>query len=115
MLDPTALTRRATAVTARARRVPREQLERGTDLHGSAGACAAWPAIRAHPPHGAEAASRAAELDPVEDVTDVRPGQNDTVFSDEELAEIRETIGLKTAEKNFEFWNNPADAVYDDL
>jgi hypothetical protein len=47
--------------------------------------------------------------------TDVRPGQLYTVFSDEELAEIRETIGLKTAEKSLEFWNDPADTVYDNL
>jgi hypothetical protein len=39
-----------------------------------------------------------------------------TVFSDEELGEIRETVAwLKAAEKSFEFWNNPADAVYDTL
>ena len=43
------------------------------------------------------------------------PGQNYAAFSDEELAEIRSTIGLNAAEKNFEFWNNPDDAVYDDL
>jgi len=37
------------------------------------------------------------------------------VFSDEELDEIRETLGwLKAAEQSFEFWNNPADAVYDE-
>lgn len=58
---------------------------------------------------------REGAFEPIEDVTDVRPGQNYTVFSDEELAEIRETIGLKTAEKSFEFWNNPADNVYDNL
>ena len=45
-----------------------------------------------------------------------RPGQRYTVFSDEELDEIRETLGwLKAAEQSFEFWNNPADAVYDTL
>lgn len=38
------------------------------------------------------------------------------VLSDEELGEILETIGwLKAAEKSFEFWNNPDDAVYDTL
>jgi hypothetical protein len=38
------------------------------------------------------------------------------VFSDEELRDIRETFGwLKAAEKSFDFWNNPADAVYDTL
>jgi predicted DNA-binding antitoxin AbrB/MazE fold protein len=53
---------------------------------------------------------------PLDDVKGVRPGQNYTVFSDEELDEIREMLGwLKAAEKSFEFWNNPADAVYDTL
>jgi hypothetical protein len=38
------------------------------------------------------------------------------VFSDEELRDIRETVGwLKAAEKSFDFWNNPADDVYDTL
>jgi len=55
-------------------------------------------------------------FDPIEDVKGVRPGQHFTVFSDEELDAIRETLGwLKTTEKSFEFWNNPADAVYDTL
>lgn len=53
---------------------------------------------------------------PLEDVKGMRPDQNYTVFSDEELREIRETLGwLKAAEKSFEFWNNAADAVYDTL
>ncbi len=53
---------------------------------------------------------------PLEDVKGLRPGQNYTVFSDEELGEIRETVvWLKAAEKSFEFWDNPADAVYDTL
>jgi hypothetical protein len=55
-------------------------------------------------------------FEPLEDVEGVSPGQIYTVFSDEELGEIRETLGwLKAAEKSFEFWNNPADAVYDTL
>lgn len=55
-------------------------------------------------------------FEPLEDVKSVRPGQNYTVFSDEELDEIREMLGwLKAAEKSFEFWDNPADAVYDTL
>ena len=55
-------------------------------------------------------------FEPLEGVKGVRPGQNYTVFSDEEISEIRETFGwLKAAEKSFEFWNNPADAVYDTL
>ena len=52
---------------------------------------------------------------PGEDGADARPGPNYTVFSDEELAQIRETIQLTAADKTFEFWNNPDDAVYDDL
>ena len=55
-------------------------------------------------------------FEPLEDVKGLRPGQNYTVFSDEELGEIRETVGwLKAAEKSFEFWDDPADAVYDTL
>jgi len=54
-------------------------------------------------------------FEPVEDVTSVPHGQNYTAFSDEELAEIRSTMGSNAAEKGFEFWNNPDDAVYDDL
>jgi len=42
-------------------------------------------------------------FEPVKDVTSVPPGQNYTAFSDEELAEIRSTIGLNAAEKSFEF------------
>ena len=46
----------------------------------------------------------------------MKPGNIYTVFSDQELRDIRETLGwLKTAEKSFDFWNNPADAVYDTL
>jgi hypothetical protein len=55
-------------------------------------------------------------FEPIEDVKGVRPGQHFTVLSDEELDAIRESLGwLKAAEKSFEFWNNPADAVYDTL
>jgi hypothetical protein len=54
-------------------------------------------------------------FEPVENVTDVRPGQTYTAFSNDELADIRETIVLKTAEKSFEFWNDPDDAVNDNL
>ena len=55
-------------------------------------------------------------FEPLEDVKGARQGQQYTVFSDEELEEIRETLGwLKAAEKSFEFWNNPADGVYDTL
>lgn len=55
-------------------------------------------------------------FEPLEDVKGAHQGQHYTVFSDEELEEIRETLGwLKAAEKSFEFWNNPADGVYDTL
>jgi hypothetical protein len=55
-------------------------------------------------------------FEPIEEVKGARPGQQYTVFSDDELADIRETLGwLKAAEKSFEFWDNPADAVYDTL
>ncbi len=53
-------------------------------------------------------------FEPIEDVTGVRPDQY-TVFSDEELAEIHVTIGLSAADKSLEFWDNPADPVYDNL
>jgi hypothetical protein len=44
------------------------------------------------------------------------PGHHYTVFSDEELDDIRGTLErLKAAGKSDEFWNNPADAVYDTL
>ena len=53
---------------------------------------------------------------PLENVEGVTPGKIYTVFSDEELRDIRETLDwLKTAEKSFDFWNNPDDAVYDAL
>ena len=54
--------------------------------------------------------------EPLEKVAGATPGKIYTVFSDEELRDIRETFGwLKAAEKSFDFWNNPADAVYDTL
>jgi len=55
-------------------------------------------------------------FEPLEKVESATPGKIYTVFSDEELRDIRETFGwLKAAEKSFDFWNNPADAVYDTL
>ncbi len=55
-------------------------------------------------------------FEPLEDVKGVHPGQRCTVFSDQELDDIREMLGwLKVAEKAHEFWNNAADAVYDTL
>jgi hypothetical protein len=50
----------------------------------------------------------------VEDVEDAKPGEIYTAFSEEELRDIRKTLGwLKAAEQSFEFWNNPSDAIYD--
>ena len=55
-------------------------------------------------------------FEPLEKVDGARPNATYTVFSDDELGDIRETLAwLKAAEKSFEFWNNPADAVYDSL
>lgn len=54
-------------------------------------------------------------FEPIEDVKGLRSGQACTVFSDEELRDIREAIGwLRAAEKSFEFWNDVADALYDE-
>ena len=45
-----------------------------------------------------------------------RPGAIYTAFSDEELRDLRETLGrLEAAETSFDFWDNPADARYDTL
>ena len=53
-------------------------------------------------------------LEPLEKVEGAKPDAVYAVFSGEELRDIRETVGwLKAAEKSFDFWNNPADAVYD--
>ena len=55
-------------------------------------------------------------FEPLEDVMGVHPGQHCTVFSDEELDDIRGTLEwLKAAEKSDEFWNSAADAIYDTL
>ena len=55
-------------------------------------------------------------FEPLENVEGVKPGTIYTAFSDEELLGIRETFGwLTAAEKSFDFWNNPADTVYDTL
>ena len=55
-------------------------------------------------------------FEPIETVAGAKPGTIYTVFSDEELRDIRETVGwLKAAERSFDFWDNPADAAYDTL
>ena len=54
--------------------------------------------------------------EPLDRVEGASPGTIYTVFSEEELRDIRETVGWpKAAELSFDFWNNPADAVYDTL
>ena len=55
-------------------------------------------------------------FEPLDTVEGAEPGTIYTAFSDEELRDFLETVGwLKAAEKSFEFWNDPADAVYDTL
>jgi len=55
-------------------------------------------------------------FEPLEKVEGAKPGAVYTVFSEEELRDIRETVAwLKAAEKSFDFWNNPSDAVYGTL
>ena len=55
-------------------------------------------------------------FEPLEKVESLPPGKIYTAFSEEELVDIRETIGwLKAAENSFDFWNDPDDAVYDAL
>lgn len=54
-------------------------------------------------------------FEPLGEIKSARPEQDFTVFSDEELADIRNTLGwLKAAEKSFEFWNEGADDVCDE-
>jgi len=63
-----------------------------------------------------KAAYKNGVFEPLEKVEGAKPGKVYTVFSDEELRDLREMFGwLKAAEKSFDFWNNPADAVYDKL
>ena len=53
---------------------------------------------------------------PLKHVQGLRPDQTYTVFSDEELGEIREILAwLKAAEQSFEFWNNADGDIYDTL
>lgn len=55
-------------------------------------------------------------FEPLDDVEDAKPGAIYTAFSEEELRDMRETLGwLKSAEASFEFWDNATDAVYDTL
>ena len=53
---------------------------------------------------------------PVEETEQLTSGRIYTVFSEDELRELRETLGwLKAAEKSFDFWENEDDALYDSL
>ena len=55
-------------------------------------------------------------FEPLDGVEGAKPGAIYTAFSDEELRDFLETLGwLKAAEMSFDFWDNPADAVYDTL
>jgi predicted DNA-binding antitoxin AbrB/MazE fold protein len=55
-------------------------------------------------------------FEPLEKVERAEPGAIYTVFSDAELREFFETfVWLKTTKTSFDFWDNPADAVYDRL
>lgn len=61
-----------------------------------------------------KAAYRHGVFEQLEKVEPAKPSAIYTVFSEEELHDIRETLGwLKVSEKSFEFWNNAEDAVYD--
>ena len=53
---------------------------------------------------------------PLEKVEGAAAGRVYTVFSEDELRDMRETLGwLKAAEQSFDFWKNEEDAVYDTL
>ena len=55
-------------------------------------------------------------FEPLEDCKGATPGKVYIAFSDDEFRGFLETLGWpKAAEKSFDFWNNPADAVYDTL
>ena len=53
-------------------------------------------------------------FEPLEAVENATSGAVYTAFSDDELRQLVDTIGwLKAAERSFDFWDNPDDAVYD--
>ena len=63
-----------------------------------------------------QVAYRDGEFRPLEEVAGSKPGETYTAFTEEELREFIESVcWLKAAETSFEFWDNPADAVYDTL
>ena len=67
------------------------------------------------PPASIKLAYRDGVFEPLEKVEDAQPGAIYTAFSEEELRDFLETLGWKATERSFEFWNNPADGVYDTL
>lgn len=63
-----------------------------------------------------KAAYKHGVFEPLEKVEGARPGQVYTVFSEDELRDVRETMSwLAAAERSVEFWNNEEDAFYDAL
>jgi hypothetical protein len=53
---------------------------------------------------------------PLEKVDNIPAGVVYTVLSEDELRSLAEDLEwLKASEKSFEFWDNPEDAVYDNL
>jgi predicted DNA-binding antitoxin AbrB/MazE fold protein len=67
-------------------------------------------------PVSVKAAYRNGVFEPLEKVEGAKADTVYTVCSDDELHDLAEMFGwLKAAEKSFDFWNNPADAVYDKL
>ena len=53
---------------------------------------------------------------PLEKVDNIQVGAVYTVLSADELRSPAEDVEwLKASEKSFEFWDNPEDAVYDNL
>jgi predicted DNA-binding antitoxin AbrB/MazE fold protein len=53
---------------------------------------------------------------PIEKVDNIPTGAVYTVLSENELRSLAEDLEwLKASEKSFEFWDNPEDAIYDNL
>jgi predicted DNA-binding antitoxin AbrB/MazE fold protein len=53
---------------------------------------------------------------PLEKVDNIQLGTVYTVLSDDELRSLAKDLEwLKASEKSFEFWDNPEDAIYDNL
>ncbi|MYG81371.1 MAG: hypothetical protein F4187_06175 [Gemmatimonadetes bacterium] len=53
---------------------------------------------------------------PLQEVEDPTPGEIYQVFSESELKRLAAAVPwLKASERNFEFWDNEEDAVYDGL